>query len=112
MSGIDKPVLWLAGEVKTPPFSTEARITAGLVLRRLQRGESPGMPHSRPMPSIGRRCHELRVQDRNKRWRIIHRRDEDAIVILDVFEKKTAKTPKGVIEVCKDRIRRYDETTR
>jgi hypothetical protein len=49
----DKPLIWLHGEVKTPPFTLEARIEAGILLRRLQQGESLGMPQSRPMPSIG-----------------------------------------------------------
>jgi hypothetical protein len=43
------------GEIKTPPLSPEARIEAGLLLRRLQRGERLEMPHSRPMPVIGGR---------------------------------------------------------
>jgi len=59
----DKPLRWLAGEIKTPPFSTSARIEAGVLLRRLQRGERVGMPVSRPMPEIERGCHELRVKD-------------------------------------------------
>ena len=52
------------------------------------------MPHSRPMPNIGPRCHELRINDEKKRWRIVYRIDDDAIVVLDVFEKKTQKTPR------------------
>jgi hypothetical protein len=60
---IDKPLVWLEGEVKTPPFSKGARLAAGFLLRRLQMGEVLRMPESRPMPSIGPRCHELRVQD-------------------------------------------------
>lgn len=31
----------------------------------------------------------------------------DAVVILGVFEKKTAKTPRPVIEACRNRLRRY-----
>jgi len=31
-----KPLVWMSGEVKTPPFSAEARIEAGFLLRRLQ----------------------------------------------------------------------------
>ena len=46
----DKPLLWLHVEVKTPPFSSAARIEAGVLLRRLQRGETIALPHSRPMP--------------------------------------------------------------
>lgn len=66
------------------------------------------MPHSRPMPSIGRRCHELRVNDKAVTWCIIYRIDADAIVILHVFDKKTNKTPKQVIDICKQRIKLYD----
>ena len=66
----DKPLVWLQGEIKTPPFTSPARIEAGVLLRRLQRGESPGLPHSRPMPVIGKRCHELRIPDKTKNWRI------------------------------------------
>lgn len=93
----DKVTVWLGTEIRTPPFSTEARIEAGVLLRRLQRGESLAMPQSRPMPSIGSRCHELRITDRNKIWRIVYRVDSDAIVIVDVFAKKTQQTPKPVI---------------
>jgi phage-related protein len=71
-------------------------------------GEKLSLPHSRPMPSIGKRCHELRVDDQHKRWRIVYRIEPDAIVILEVFEKKTRKTPKDVVENCKQRIRRYE----
>lgn len=107
----DKPLVWLHGEVKTPPFSLEARIEAGVLLRRLQHGEFLGLPHSRPMPSIGRRCHELRIPDENQTWRIVYRIDPDAIIIGEVFAKKTQKTPKQVIETCQRRFRQYDEAT-
>lgn len=106
---MDKPLVWLQGEVKTPPFSAGARLEAGLLLRRLQQGEMLSMPHSRPMPIIGRRCHELRINDADTTWRIIYRTDSDAIVVLEVFEKKTNQTPRHVIDTCKHRIRKYDE---
>jgi phage-related protein len=60
------------------------------------------------MPAIGSRCHELRIIDANKIWRIIYSIDSDAVVIADVFEKKTQKTPKRVIDACKCRLRDYD----
>jgi phage-related protein len=101
VSARDKPLAWLHGEIKTPPLSAAARLEAGYLLRRLQRGDKLGMPHSRPMPSIGRRCHELRINDERSTWRIVYRVDEDAIVILEVFSKKTQQTPKGVIDACK-----------
>ena len=61
----DKPLVWMEGEIKTPPFSAEARLEAGMLLRSLQQGENLGLPHSRPMPVIGPRCHELRVRDKD-----------------------------------------------
>lgn len=108
MKQTEKPLVWLHGEVKTPPFSGTARVEAGYLLRQLQMGEKLSLPHSRPMPSIGVRCHELRINDANKTWRIIYRIDEDAVIILDVFEKKTQKTPDNVIDNCKHRIRLYE----
>ena len=106
----DKPLVWLSGEVKTPPFSSEARIEAGYLLRLLQQGEFISMPDSRPMPSIGKRCHELRINDddEDKTWRIIYLIDNDAIVILEVFPKKTEKTPKAVIQRCQKRLKQYN----
>lgn len=108
MAQIDKLLVWLHGDVKTPPFSEAARIEAGYLLRRLQRGESLSMPLSRPMPNIGPRCYELRINDADVTWRIIHRIDTDAIVIAEVLSKKTAATPKAVIEICKRRLKEYD----
>jgi phage-related protein len=107
-SSLNKPLVWLHGEVKTPPLSAAARLEAGVLLRRLQRGESFGLPHSRPMPAIGSRCHELRIVDESATWRIVYRTDTDAIVIGDVFSKKTQATPKSVIDCCKRRFREYD----
>jgi phage-related protein len=109
MSSTDKPLAWLHGEIKTPPFSAEARLEAGFLLRRLQRGETLGMPHSRPMPEIGARCHELRLSDKGVAWRIVYRADADAVVILEVFRKKSRTTPKGMIEMCQRRLREYDD---
>ncbi len=107
----DKPIVWLRGDVKTPPFSREARIEAGCLLRLLQRGETLALPRSRPMPAIGPRCHELRINDAAATFRIMYRADPDAVVILEVFSKKTQQTPRTVIEACQRRLRDYDRLT-
>lgn len=103
----NKPLVWLRGEVKTPPFSAEARVEAGFLLRRLQIGESLSLPRSRPMPSIGSQCHELRIHDENQTWRIVYHVATDSVVILDVFSKKTAATPNEVLTNCKRRLASY-----
>ena len=91
MAQADKPLVWLHGEVKTPPFGLSARLEAGRLLRQLQAGASIGLPHSRPMPSIGPSCHELRVVDEAVTWRVMYRLDSDAVVILHVYSKKTPR---------------------
>jgi phage-related protein len=106
----DKPLVLLHGEIKSPPFSSTARLEAGSLLRKLQQGIPLGLPSSRPMPSIGRRCHELRIPDAETRleWRVIYRLDSDAVLIADVFAKKTQKTPPAIIRACQGRLKHYD----
>lgn len=77
------------------------------MLRRLQRGELLALPHSRPMPRIGQGCHELRIPDAGKTWRVVYYLDTNAVVILDVFAKATTKTPDDIIKLCQDRLRLY-----
>jgi phage-related protein len=112
MSLEEKPLVWLSGEIKTPPLSSKARIEAGYLLRQLQAGTRLSPPHLRPMPALGARCHELRVVDVRASWRIMLRIDADAIIILDVFRKTTTQTPHHVVEVCRDRLNRYDALTK
>ena len=107
----DKPLAWLRGQIKSPPFGESARIEAGYLLRRLQAGEMIGLPTSRPLPAIGAGCHELRINDAGQSWRILYRIDTDAIVIADVFSKKTRSTPRQVIETCRRRLRECDDAS-
>lgn len=108
MTTPDKPLVWLKSEVKTPRFSTSARLEAGMLLRRLQRGERLGLPHSRPMPGIRPRRHELRIRDESRNRRILYRFDEDPIVVVGVYQKTTRATPGNVIRICQDRLKSYD----
>ena len=107
MAKLRKPIIWLHSEIKTPPFSTEARKEPGFLLGLLQDGEKLEMPQSRPMTGIGKGCHELRVRDKDTNWRVIYQLAGDEIVILHVVEKKSAKLPKRVIETCKERLAAY-----
>jgi phage-related protein len=104
---VEKPLVWLRGEVKTPPFSRVGRVEAGFLLRRLQQGEPLSLPSSRPMPVIGPRCHELRIIDREATWRILYYVADDAVVILEVFAKKTRATPNRVLDAAKSRLEKY-----
>jgi phage-related protein len=105
----DKPLVWLNGEIKTPPFGEKARREAGFFLRMVQRGREVCNPPFYPMPEIGKSCYDLHIKDLDKTWRIIIFVDNDCIVILEVFAKKSQKTPKKVKKVCKERLKRYFE---
>jgi phage-related protein len=107
-----KPLVWLHGEVKTPPFTREGRQEAGMLLRLLQRGERLGMPQSERLPGVCPSCGALRVPDAAHNWRIMYRIDSDAVLILEVYAKKTQKIPKAVIDRCKQRLKDYDEVVK
>ena len=110
MAAGDKPLIWLNAEVRTPPFSQDARVEAGSCFAACNAARKLSMPHSRPMPVIGARCHELRVVDAGKTWRTLYRLDPDAVIIADVFQKTTQQTPQRVITNVRRRLRLYDTT--
>ncbi|MEO8631518.1 MAG: type II toxin-antitoxin system RelE/ParE family toxin [Betaproteobacteria bacterium] len=104
-----RPLVWLHGEVKTPPFTAAARLEAGALLRRLQQGDKLALPHVRPMPVLGARCAELRIPDATVTWRILYRLDTDAVVIAAVFAKQTQATSATILATAKARLRHYDQ---
>lgn len=91
MEAHDKDLVWFHGDVKTPPFSAEARTEVGVLLRKLQMGQKLPMPQSEPLRAVGPRC----------------RIEPDAIVILEVFDKKTGAVPQKIVEICKRRLKAY-----
>ncbi len=107
-----KPLVWLRGEVKTPPFTAEGRQEAGELLRALQEGQVLSMPHAEPLPRVGPRCGAIRVRDGEHNWRIMYRIDSDAVVILEVYDKKTQKIPDEVVDRCQARLKNYDAIIR
>lgn len=104
----EKPVVLLGKELDSLPMSVKAKIELAVLLTKLQVGENLSLPHSRPMPSIGRHVHELRIRDVSHIFRVFYRIDSDYIVIVYAFSKTMQKTPKQVIDLCKHRLRRYD----
>jgi len=107
----DKLLVWLSGEIKTPPFKEKARKEAGFYLRIAQEGMKLSNPPFDPMPEIGKGCYDLHIKDIEKTWRIIIHVDDDCVVILEVFAKKVKKTPENIKKLCKKRLKRYQEIT-
>jgi len=111
MSPLHKQVVWLSGKPTTPPLSNAARVEVGYLLRCVQAGTSLSMPHSYPMPNIGKNCHELRINDANVTWRFYYRIDTDFIICAEWNCKKTQQTLKSTIELCQKRLKVYDSKT-
>jgi len=107
----NKLVVWLHGEVKTPPFTREGRLEAGKLLRLLQQGIHLSMPQAEPLPIVGKRCGALRVRDGGHNWRIMYRVDPDAVLVLEVYAKKTRQIPQAVIDRCNKRLQNYDDNS-
>jgi phage-related protein len=63
------------------------------------------MPQAEALPDVGPRCGALRVRDAEHNWRIMYRVDSDAILIVDVYAKKTRRIPDEVIQRCKQRLK-------
>ena len=103
-----KFLVWLHGEIKTPPFTHNGRQEVGMLLRFLQEGEQPTMPQAEPLPGVGPRCGALRVRDAEHNWRIMYRVDSDAVLVVEVYSKKSRKIPDEVFERCKRRLKQYD----
>ena len=75
------------------------------LLALIAKGESLGMPVSRPMPVIAHGAHELRIKNAAGQYRIFYFvKFRDAILVFHAFKKKTQETPKMEIEAGQKRL--------
>ncbi len=98
-----KRVEWSKKALKTlKDFPRIIRQEVGFLIRELQIGKKLRMPSSRPMPIIGKNCHELRVRGTDGSYRIFYfLKTGNKIIIFHAFKKKTQRTPKKEIETGK-----------
>jgi phage-related protein len=109
----DKPIIWLGSRenLLVPPLQRQTQRKAGFLLRQLQMGVKLVDPDFKPMRTIGKNCHGLRLTDAKRgELRIIDRIDRDAILVVDVFFKKSRSTENQVIDRCKSILVEYDRT--
>ena len=86
-------------------FSSSAKDDIGLLLRKLQEGETLTFPDSRPMPEIERGAYELRVRDADGIYRVFYYvKSAKGILVFHAFSKKTQATPKNEIELGRKRL--------
>jgi len=72
-----------------------------------RRGEIPAVLAHGAQPDFGKGCHELRIVDETRTWRIVYGIEADAIVILEVFSKTTRTTPRSIMRICRKRLEQY-----
>jgi phage-related protein len=87
-------------------FPEDIRGDLADLVARLDLGLMLSMPISRPMPSIGKGVHELRLKDRNGIYRVIYvLLGQGEVCLLHAFKKKTQATPQQNIELAQKRLR-------
>ena len=93
-------------EIQELPASIRGDLADALA--RLDAGLGLSMPLSRPMPSIGRGVHELRLKDRSGGYRGVYALIHSGTAhVLHAFKKMAQATPKRNIEIAKRRLKEY-----
>ena len=91
-------------ELKDAPKDIIADVFA--LFDDLMAGKHLSMPISRPLPSIAKGLHELRLSGRAGEFRVFYViRVGAAIYVLHATSKKTEKTDRRTTELIKTRIR-------
>jgi hypothetical protein len=86
ISLMERMLIWLPWHKGSPPFSAEARVQLGCLLRQAQRGgRLTKLPYSKPRPDLGPEVFESRVRDRPTDRTVTYRMYPDAIVIVEVL---------------------------
>ncbi len=84
----------------------EVLIDVYALFDELTYGKTIGMPHSRPLPSIAKGLHELRLTNNDGIYRIFYViKMGDSIYILHILKKKTQKLSKQVKQLLLSRIK-------
>ena len=104
--GDELPVVWLGtsrDDLRSLPLPV--RLVAGFQLWRVQVGALPN--DWKPMRSVGAGVRELRIRI-DGQYRIFYLvQRAEAVVVLHVFRKKSAKTPALDIELARRRLKAY-----
>ena len=87
-------------------FPDEIREDLADALAKLDVGLRLAMPLSRPMPSIGKGVHELRLKDRSGAYRVIYAFvTPGAVHVLHAFKKTSQASPQRQLELARRRLK-------
>ena len=101
-----KKIIW-TGATKRDLISLGQDVCArvGFELFHVQMGREPA--DWKPMPEVGAGVKEIRVKIKSGAYRAIYiATSRQAVYVLNVFNKKTQRTPKREIDLAKNRLRR------
>ena len=91
-------------------FPREIRDRLGKALFLLQVGEQPGMPLSRPMPSVAPGVSELRLHSEDGQFRTFYfTASTKGILVLHAFVKKSRQTPPSEIQLARKRLKEMQD---
>jgi phage-related protein len=91
-------------ELKSAPKDIIADVFA--LFDELMAGARLGMPISRPLPSIGKGLHELRLSGKAGEYRVFYViKVEDAIYVLHATDKKKQEIDRRTVDLLKTRMR-------
>ena len=110
--GVDKPLVWMHGKVKSPPFSA-----AGPHRGRNVAGTAPGgsdLGFCRTRARCGRPSNAATSADSGYERAVADRLrlDADAVIIVEVFSRKTPATPQACWPSAHAVSERHDRATR
>ena len=91
-------------------FPRAIRDRLGKALFLLQVGEQPGMPLSRPMPSVAPGVSELRLHSGDGQYRTFYfTASAKGILVPHAFVKKTQQTPPSEIQLARKRLKELQD---
>ena len=91
-------------------YPREIRDRLGKALFLLQVGEQPGMPLSRPMPSVAPGVSELRLHDEGGQFRTFYfTASAKGVFVFHAFVKKAQQTPPSEIQLARKRLKEMQE---
>ena len=100
-----KPITFLGDSLdRLCAFPEDARRNAGHELYKVQRGLDPS--DWKPMSTIGPGVREIRIRNFVGAYRIIYLATfRDRVYVLNLFQKKSQKTPRREMDLAADRLK-------
>lgn len=99
----EKTIFWVGSSLEDiKSFPEDARRLVGHYLHLVQQGFEP--PDWKPMAGIAPGVYEIRIHTRVEHRVFYVAKFSEGVYVLHAFQKKTRRTPKSDIELCRRRL--------